>query len=394
MNNLKPHIGIFGRRNNGKSSIINRLTGQDVAIVSPTAGTTTDPVRKSIEIFGIGPVVIIDTAGIDDTGELGLQRVEKSLQIMNEIDCAILVVVDNEFDTVEENVVSKLRENNVPFAIVHNKSDINPMSEDFKASLEKKFDTDVVAFSAEKSPSDDIVSVLKKLIPESAFTKNSLLGGIVNEGDTVVLVCPIDAEAPEGRMILPQVMAIRDALDNECVCVVLKETALENYLRVMPRPNLVVTDSQVFNIVNKIVPQDIPLTSFSILLARMRGDFAKYVEGTPYLSKLDDGDAVLILESCTHQISCSDIGRVKLPNLIRKFTGKNISFEYVAGMTPIENIEKYAMAIQCGGCVVTRKQLINRTNIAVKAGVPISNYGMSIAYMTGIWDRVLGVFTI
>ena len=209
----------------------------------------------------------------------------------------------------------------------------------------------------------------------------------------VVLVTPIDDEAPEGRMILPQVMAIRDVLDNDCICVVLKETSLKQYFDSnMPRPNLVITDSQVFKIVDEIVPKDVMLTSFSIILARLRGDFENYLKGTPHLSNLQDGDKILMLESCTHEISCGDIGRVKLPNLIRKFTGKNIEFTYLSGLTPIENIKQYAMAIQCGGCMATRKQLINRTNMAVENGIPISNYGMAIAYMNGIFNRVTKMF--
>ena len=219
-----------------------------------------------------------------------------------------------------------------------------------------------------------------------------MLGGIVKPNDVVVLVTPIDDEAPEGRLILPQVMAIRNALDNDCICVVLKETNLQQYFDSMPWPNLVVTDSQAFALVSKIVPNDVPLTSFSILLARLRGDFENYLKGTPYLSQLKDGDRILVLESCTHEISCGDIGRVKLPALIRKFTGKDIQFDYVAGLAPINNIHDYAMAIQCGGCVATRKQLLNRTNLAVQAGIPISNYGMAIAYMTGVFNRSTQLF--
>jgi [FeFe] hydrogenase H-cluster maturation GTPase HydF len=237
-----------------------------------------------------------------------------------------------------------------------------------------------------------VIDALKQAIPESAYKKTSMLGGIVKPNDVVVLVTPIDAEAPEGRLILPQVMAIRNALDNDCICVVLKETNLQQYFDTMPHPNLVVTDSQAFAMVSKIVPEEVRLTSFSILLARLRGDFENYLKGTPHLAELKDGDKILMLESCTHEISCGDIGRVKLPNLIRKFTGKNIQFDYVAGLTPINNIEQYAMAIQCGGCVATRKQLFNRTNLAVKAGIPISNYGMAIAFMTGVFNRSIQIF--
>ena len=390
---LKPHIGIFGRMNNGKSSIINKLTGQPMAIVSEQAGTTTDPVKKSIEIFGIGPVVLIDTAGIDDVSELGKQRVEKTYQVLKEIDCAILVITGEDFGEPEREIIGQFKKHEVPFLIVHNKADVSRLSIKTINSIEAEFGTKIIEFSALNDDAKILQEALKKAIPESAYKKASLLGGIIKPGELVLLVTPIDAEAPEGRMILPQVMAIRDVLDNDCICVVLKETNLKQYFESgLPKPNLVVTDSQVFKLVNEIVPKDVMLTSFSIILARLRGDFENYLKGTPHLSDLKDGDKILMLESCTHEISCGDIGRVKLPNLIRKFTGKNIEFTYLSGLTPIENIKQYAMAIQCGGCMATRKQLINRTNMAVENGIPISNYGMAIAYMNGIFDRVTKMF--
>jgi len=390
---LKPHIGIFGRSNNGKSSIINRLTGQETAIVSDTAGTTTDPVRKSIEIFGIGPAVLIDTAGMDDASQLGAQRMAKSFAVMSEIDLAVLVIADNVFGDTEKTIADRLAELAVPFVVVHNKADLSSLTATLKKEIETAYDTAVIDFSATRSVTvDPLIDLIKKFMPQSAYQKVSLLGGIVKPADTVLLVCPIDSEAPDGRLILPQVMTIRDSLDNNCICSVIKETSLEQYLARMPKPDLVVTDSQVFDYVSKTVPRDIMLTSFSIVLARLRGDFENYIKGTPCLSRLHDGDRILILESCTHQTSCEDIGRVKLPRLIRKFTQKDISFDYVSGLAPIDDIERYSMVIQCGGCMATRRQLINRTGLAVRAGIPISNYGMSIAYMTGIFDRVLEPF--
>lgn len=390
---LKPHIGIFGRRNSGKSSLINRLTGQQIAIVSDTAGTTTDPVKKSIEIFGVGPCVLIDTAGIDDVGELGKQRVDKTMKVLEEIDCAILVINGNQFGDPEQLLISRMKALAVPFFVVHNKADEEPLLAVIKAVIEQKYHVEILDFSVMRN--DDIaplVEVLKKTIPESAYQKVSLLGGIIKPNEVVVLVCPVDSEAPEGRLILPQVMAIRDVLDNECICVVLKETHLQQYLDTMPQPALIVTDSQVFGFVSKIVPQEIPLTSFSIVMARLRGDFDNYMKGTPYLSQLKDGDKVLLLESCTHHSTCEDIGRVKLPRMILQFTGKDIQFEYVAGLAPIPEVKKYAMAIQCGGCMSTRKQLLNRTNLFVNQGIPVSNYGMALAYMNGIFDRVMRPF--
>ena len=371
---MRTLIGIYGRTNSGKSTLINKLTGQPIAIVSAQAGTTTDPVKKSIEIFGIGPVILIDTAGIDDTSELGRQRVEKTYQTLKEIDCAILVLADNQFGAPETEIIRQFNEYAIPFVIVNNM--FNGVSRQ-----------EAININVLKDDPQPVIDALKKAIPESAYKRTSMLGGLVKPNDVVVLVTPIDDEAPEGRLILPQVMAIRDALDNDCICVVLKETNLQQYFDTMPWPNLVVTDSQAFAFVSKIVPETLRLTSFSILLARLRGDFDNYLKGTPHLAELKDGDKILMLESCTHEISCGDIGRVKLPAMIRKFTGKNIQFDYVAGLAPIENINQYAMAIQCGGCVATRKQLLNRTNLAVKAGVPISNYGMAIAYMTGIFAR-------
>ena len=390
---LKPHIGIFGRRNCGKSSLINLLTGQNIAIVSDTAGTTTDPVKKSIEIFGVGPCVLIDTAGIDDIGELGQQRVEKTMKVLEEIDCAILVITENNFGDPEKQLIARMKERAVPFFVIHNKSDQESLLAVVKAMIEQNYDTKVLNYSVAKDLDiSPLIELLKKTIPESAYQKVSLLGGIIQPNEVVVLVCPVDSEAPEGRLILPQVMAIRDVLDNECICVVLKETHLQQYLDTMPKPALIVTDSQVFGFVSKIVPHDIPLTSFSIVMARLRGDFNNYVKGTPHLSQLKDGDMVLLLESCTHHSTCEDIGRVKLPRMILKFTGKDIKFEYVAGLSPIANPEKYAMAIQCGGCMSTRKQLLNRTNLFVNQGIPISNYGMALAYMNGIFERVMEPF--
>ena len=376
---LKPHIGIYGRTNSGKSTLINRLTGQSIAIVSEQAGTTTDPVKKSIEIFGIGPVVLIDTAGIDDTSELGKQRVEKTYQTLKEIDCAILVMADSQFGEPEKKLIEQFNTYALPFVLVNN-------------LFEGITKDDAINLHVLKDDPQPIVEALKKAIPESAYKKTSMLDGIVKPNDVIVLVTPIDDEAPEGRLILPQVMAIRNALDNDCICVVLKETNLQQYFDTMPHPDLVVTDSQAFAMVAKIVPSTVRLTSFSILLARLRGDFENYLKGTPHLAELKNGDKILMLESCTHEISCGDIGRVKLPALIRKFTGKNIQFDYVAGLAPINNIGQYAMAIQCGGCVATRKQLLNRTNLAVQAGVPISNYGMAIAFMTGIFNRATTIF--
>jgi len=392
----KPHIGIFGRRNNGKSSLINALAGQELAIVSDVAGTTTDPVKKSMEIDGLGPIVLIDTAGIDDNGELGLKRVAKTLQAVKTIDLAILVIAGNLFSDFERNLIAEFSKLTVPYFIVHNKSDLIPLTKDLAESVMKEFEVKTIEFSALKHP--DTVSVfdlIRELMPETAYTAPSLLGDLIRYGDTVLLITPIDIEAPEGRMILPQVQAIRDILDHDGIAVVCKEREVDSILkRMQPRPALAITDSQVFLKAAASVPADIPLTSFSILLARQRGNFQAYLQGTPKLSDLKDGDIVLILESCTHHVSCDDIGRVKIPRWIGNFTGKNLQYEVVSGLTALPRpMTEYAMVIQCGGCVITRKQLINRLKPAIDAGIPVTNYGMVIAWVQGIYQRAVAPFT-
>lgn len=391
---LKPHIGIFGRRNNGKSSIINLMVNQDVAIVSPEPGTTTDPVKKSIEIFGIGPAIIVDTAGIDDTGELGEKRIKKTYEALKTIDCAILVIASNEFGFYEKELIKQFREFGIPYLILHNKSDIQGVEPITIDKIREFSKATVIDFTTINNQGlEKLTDELKRIIPETTYQKPSLLGGIVEPDGVVLLVTPIDSEAPDGRMILPQVMAIRDVLDNDNICIVLKETHLKQYFdQQMPRPQLVVTDSQAFAFVNSIVPSDIPLTSFSIVFARLRGDFEHYIAGTPALGKLQNGDSILILESCTHQVSCEDIGRHKLPRWIKEFSGKELNFEIVSGLNTVADISKYKMVIQCGGCVVTRKQLLNRLKPAVDAQIAVSNYGMTIAYLNGIFDRVMEPF--
>lgn len=392
----KPHIGIFGRRNNGKSSLINALAGQELSIVSDVAGTTTDPVKKSMEIDGIGPVILIDTAGIDDTGDLGKMRVQRSREILKIIDLAILVITSGEFGPTEEELITEFSEQGVPYFIVHNKSDLIPLPEELKTLLQEKYPVPVLNFSTKVNPElSGIIAVLRRLIPETAYTATSLLGDLISYGDVVLLITPIDIEAPEGRMILPQVQAIRDVLDHDGIAVVCKEREVDAFIRRMnPKPALVITDSQVFLKADASVPAGIPLTSFSILLARQRGDFQNYLKGTPHISKLKDGDRILILESCTHHVSCDDIGRVKIPRWLGNFTGKNLEYEVVAGLNKLpRDIHDYAMVIQCGGCVITRKQIINRLKPAVDAGIPVTNYGMAIAWVHGIYQRAVAPFT-
>jgi len=387
----KPHIGIFGRRNNGKSSLINSLTGQDVAIVSEVPGTTTDPVKKSIEIPGVGPVVMIETAGMDDLGELGTKRVGRTREIIRRIDLAILVLATNLIGEPEELLIKELEKWEVPWIVVHNKSDLIEAD----LSLKQQFNGRLVDYSSISPANKELLTdLIIRHMPETAYLSKSLVGDIIRQGDLVLLITPIDEEAPEGRLILPQVQAIRDILDNDAIAVVAKERETDALLkRLQPRPALVICDSQVFLKADASVPRDIPLTSFSTVLARYKGDFENYLKGTPRLSDLRNGDRVLILESCTHHVSCDDIGRVKIPRWLSQFTGKQLDYTVVSGLDNIPGeMTDYSMVIQCGGCMITRKQLINRLKPAVEAGVPVTNYGMAIAYMQGIYRRAIAPF--
>jgi len=392
---LKPHIGIFGRRNNGKSSLINAFTGQETAIVSDVAGTTTDPVKKSIEIAGIGPAVMIDTAGIDDSGELGQKRILRSRDMLKIIDLAILVVAGNLFEEPEKGLVADFRKNDVPFLVIHNKSDLQPAEKNLLKVIHDRYSVPVIEFSA-KHPAniEEMIQAIQETMPESVYRKKPLVGDLISYGDVVLLITPIDIEAPEGRMILPQVQVIRDVLDHDGVVVICKEREVDAYLRKMdPKPALVITDSQVFPKADAAVPRNIPLTSFSIVLARQKGDFDNYLKGTPFISKLKNGDRVLILESCSHHVSCDDIGRIKIPRWLSSFTGKKLEFTVVAGLDRIPgDMKEYAMVIQCGSCMITRKQLIGRLKPAVDAGIPVTNYGMAIAYVHGIYNRAIEPF--
>ena len=392
----KPHIGIFGRRNFGKSSLINALTGQETAIVSDVAGTTTDPVKKSIEIAGIGPAVMIDTAGIDDTGELGLKRIGKTKEMLKVIDMAILLIARNEFGEPEQELIRSFKEHEVPFLVIHNKSDEEKIRPELAEAILAKYGTEPFGFSARYPEKlGELVNLIRETMPETAFRKQTLVGDLISYGDTVLLITPIDIEAPEGRMILPQVQVIRDVLDHDGIAVVCKEREVDAFLKKMsPKPVLAITDSQVFPKADASIPKEIPLTSFSIVLARQKGDFVHYLQGTPHLGKLRDGDRVLILESCTHHVSCDDIGRVKIPRWLSNFSGKKLEFEAVAGLNAIPRpITDYAIVIQCGGCMITRKQIHSRLKPAIDAGIPVTNYGMAIAYMHGIYNRAITPFT-
>ncbi len=393
-NELKPRIGLFGRRNQGKSTLINFITGQEIAIVSAEAGTTTDPVRKTMEISGVGPVVWVDTAGIDDEGDLGALRVSKTMQALAQVNLALIIFSENRFTPFEENLVKECRGKKINFLLIYSKTDLHTPDDEMITRLEKKYGQKVYRVStAEAKHRDELLQAIRDNLPQTAYAHKSLLGDVLKPGSQVVLVTPIDSAAPEGRMILPQVQVIRDVLDNDSVAVVCKETELAMQLGRMKEVDLVVTDSQAFRYVSQVVPREIPLTSFSIVLARHKGPFKAYLQGTPALSAIADGDRIAMLESCTHRATCEDIGRVKLPNLIRKYTGSEPQFDFVSGFNELPRpLAEYKMVIQCGGCVVTGQQLESRLLPAMQAGIPVSNYGMAIAYMTGIFDRAVEIF--
>ena len=386
------HIAIFGRRNAGKSSLVNALTNQDLAVVSTVAGTTTDPVYKLMEILPLGPVVIIDTAGIDDVGELGELRVKKTREVMSRTDLAI-VVIDPEsgVDSYEKELVTELNRREIPIVGVVNKKD------KFKqlpfSTLEEKLDLELIPVSAtEKTGIDELKEKMILKAPEK-FERLNIIGDLIKPEEVVVLVIPIDAAAPKGRLILPQMQTLRDILDNDAQGVVVKEEQLAAALNsLQEKPKMVVTDSQAFEQVAAEVPRDIMLTGFSILFARYKGDLQIYTQGVTALTNLKPGAKVLIAENCTHHRTAEDIGTVKIPRWLEEFAGGELHFEHVAGREFAEEIENYDLVVQCGGCMTNRKEILYRLKKAESSGVPIVNYGMLIAYVNGILDRALEPF--
>ena len=384
----KLHIAIVGRRNSGKSSLINVLTGQKVAIVSDVPGTTTDPVKRSYEIPGFASVVFIDTAGIDDTGELGRQRIAKTTEILPQSDFILLLITENRFEAMEENLVRQIQNLHIPFLILHNKSDILSLHPDVKNTLESRYKTQVIDFCCRRPENiSELFEAIRKL--KQISTSPSLLGKIIRPRDILLLVTPIDSEVPVGRLILPQVQMIRDILDNHSVSIVLQPEEISSFLLTTGiRPRLVITDSQVFKKVAEQIPAKIPLTSFSIVLAHRKGYFQEYIKGTRTIDRLQDGDTILLLESCSHHTTCEDIGRVKIPALLKKYTGKQLNFEFIPALDPLEKSPSaYALVIQCGGCMVTSQQLQTRLRPFIESGIPVSNYGMTLAFLNGIFER-------
>lgn len=384
----KLHIAIVGRRNSGKSSLINVLTGQKVAIVSDVPGTTTDPVKRSYEIPGFASVVFIDTAGIDDTGELGRQRIAKTTEILPQSDFILLLITENRFEAIEENLVRQIQNLHIPFLILHNKSDILSLHPDVKNTLESRYKTQVIDFCCRRPENiSELFEAIRKL--KQISTSPSLLGKIIRPRDILLLVTPIDSEVPVGRLILPQVQMIRDILDNHSVSIVLQPEEISSFLLTTGiRPRLVITDSQVFKKVAEQIPANIPLTSFSIVLAHRKGYFQEYIKGTRTIDRLQDGDTILLLESCSHHTTCEDIGRVKIPALLKKYTGKQLNFEFIPALDPLEKSPSaYALVIQCGGCMVTSQQLQTRLRPFIESEIPVSNYGMTLAFLNGIFER-------
>lgn len=395
LKSMRLHIGIFGKTNVGKSSFLNRITNQDVSIVSNIAGTTTDVVEKTMELLPIGPVNFLDTAGINDSTALSSERIEKTMKIINRTDVAIVVCDYNGIDDYERNLIEKFNELKIPFMIFINKTDEKYPSDSIIEDLKNY--TKHILLSSVKT--DDLIvfkikELLVKLLPEDFVNSPKIVGDLIPQGSTVILVIPIDKEAPKGRIILPQVQTLRDLLDNNCVSVVVKESELKSAIdNLKIAPSLVVTDSQAFKNVSEIVPENIPLTSFSILFARLKGDLNAFSQGAKSIEKLQDGDRVLILESCTHHAIEDDIGRVKIPNLLRKKTGKNLIIDNIAGHD-FPDISKYKLIIHCGACMTNRREVLSRILLASENNVPITNYGICISYCLGILPRALKIFEV
>lgn len=395
LKSMRLHIGIFGKTNVGKSSLLNRITNQDVSIVSNIAGTTTDVVEKTMELLPIGPVNFLDTAGINDSTALSSERIEKTMKIINRTDVAIVVCDYNGIDDYERNLIEKFNELKIPFMIFINKTDEKSPSDSIIKDLKNY--TKHILLSSVKT--DDLIvfkikELLVKLLPEDFVNSPKIVGDLIPQGSTVILVIPIDKEAPKGRIILPQVQTLRDLLDNNCVSVVVKESELKSAIdNLKIAPSLVVTDSQAFKNVSEIVPENIPLTSFSILFARLKGDLNTFSQGAKSIEKLQDGDRVLILESCTHHAIEDDIGRVKIPNLLRKKTGKNLIIDNIAGHD-FPDISKYKLIIHCGACMTNRREVLSRILLASENNVPITNYGICISYCLGILPRALKIFEV
>ena len=375
LKSLRLHIGLFGKTNVGKSSFLNKITSQSISIVSDIAGTTTDIVEKSMELLPIGPVTFLDTAGLDDTSELGAQRIEKTHKILNRCDIAVLITDTFELTQIENEIIDEFKNLNIPYLIIVNKQDNN---------LNAKSDFMVTSTFTDDKIIDKFKAKLIKLLPDEFINSPKIVGDLVDTKSTVILVIPIDKEAPKGRIILPQVQTLRDLLDSNCISIVVKESELQDALDSLKNPpSLVVTDSQAFKKVSEIVPESIPLTSFSILFARLKGNLSEFIEGANAIKNLKDGSKILFLESCTHHAIDDDIARIKIPRLLKQKTGKELVCEYYTGHD-FPDITGYDLIIHCGACMTNRKEVLSRILIATEKHVPITNYGIVISYCLGI----------
>lgn len=390
---FRLHIGIFGKRNTGKSSILNLLTNQEVSIVSEVAGTTTDPVEKPMELLPLGPVLFIDTAGIDDLGDLGEKRIAKTMAVFDRTDLGVIVTNFNDWDNFEQKIINEFTDRTIPFIIVFNKTDLFEEDKEIISKLKSA----KIQFAKISALNKTGLTELRKLLLDSApsdyINRPSILADLVGPGEAAVLVVPIDKESPKGRLILPQVQSIRDLLDNDSFTVVVKERELREALsRFNKTPKLVVTDSQAFLKVAADTPPEIPLTSFSILFARFQGDLNEMVRGAMAIDKLKTGDKVLIAEACTHHPIGEDIGTVKIPRWLTQFVGGKLEIDNLRGHDFPENISDYKIIIHCGACMWNRREMLSRIMKAKMAGVPITNYGLTIAYSLGIFERALQPF--
>lgn len=381
----RVHIGFFGRRNAGKSSVVNAVTGQSVSIVSDVKGTTTDPVSKAMELLPMGPVVIIDTPGLDDEGAVGEMRIERAKQVLNKTDVAVLVVDSTEGkNQLDDELIQLFEDKRLPYVVVYNKSDLL-----LKADLQ---DNEIAVSAVTGDKINDLKEKIAALAGKADNTKR-VIGNLLAAEDVVVLVTPIDESAPKGRMILPQVQTIRDVLDSHAIVVATQVEQLPATLQALRTPpKMVVTDSQAFGTVKQMVPREVCLTSFSILFARFKGVLEQAVAGAVSIESLQDGDTVLISEGCTHHRQCNDIGAVKLPNWIKKHTGKALQFEWTSGAEFKTDLSQYKLIVHCGGCMLNEKEMQHRQRYAGERQIPYTNYGILIAYMNGILDRSLEVF--
>ena len=377
------HIAFFGNCNAGKSSVVNAFTNQKLSVVSSVFGTTTDPVSKSMELLPIGPVEIIDTAGFDDNSDLGKLRIEKTLQILNKTDVAILVVDitkgKNNFDL---KLITLFKEKSIPYIVVYNKMDLQ--------KIDNLAENEIMVSAKENLGINDLREKVAHFVK---VEDKKIIGDKLNEGDIALLVVPIDSSAPKGRLILPQQQTIRDILDSNCTAIVCKEDKIaETINNLNKKPTVVITDSQVFKKANTDTPKDIYLTSFSILMARYKGFLATAVKGAKAISSLNNGDKILIAEGCTHHRQCEDIGTVKLPKWLNNFTNKNLQFDFCSGTEFPNDLSNYSLVIHCGGCMLNEREVQSRMNIAINQNVPFTNYGTSIAYIQGILERSLEIF--